>query len=66
MLSHFTHVRLCDPVDHSPPGSSVRGTLQARIQAWVAMHAPFKFVCYMPDVRDAKNDEDVILKKFTV
>ena len=22
---------LCDPVDYSPPGSSVHGTLQARI-----------------------------------
>ena len=28
---------LCDPVDCSPPGSSVHGTLQARILEWVAM-----------------------------
>ena len=28
---------LCDPVDCSPPGSSVRGILQARILAWVAI-----------------------------
>ena len=28
-------VRLCDPVDHSPPGSSVHGILQARILEWV-------------------------------
>ena len=28
---------LCDPVDGSPPGSSVHGILQAGIQAWVAM-----------------------------
>ena len=28
---------LCDPVDCSPPGSSVRGILQARILEWVAM-----------------------------
>ena len=27
---------LCDPVDHSPPGSSVRGILQAWILKWVA------------------------------
>ena len=27
---------LCDPVDHSPPGSSVHGILQARILEWVA------------------------------
>ena len=28
----------CDPTDHSPPGSSVSGILQARILKWVAMH----------------------------
>ena len=28
---------LCDPVDYSPPGSSVHGILQARIMAWVAI-----------------------------
>ena len=27
---------LCDPLDCSPPGSSVHGTLQARILKWVA------------------------------
>ena len=33
MLSHFSRV----PVDHGPPGSSVRGILQARILEWVAI-----------------------------
>ena len=28
---------LCDPIDGSPPGSSVPGILQARIREWVAM-----------------------------
>ena len=28
---------LCDPIDGSPPGSSVPGTLQARILKWVAI-----------------------------
>ena len=28
---------LFDPVDYSPPGSSVHGILQARILEWVAM-----------------------------
>ena len=37
VLSHFGHVRLCDPMDCSLPGSSVHGTLQARILEWVAM-----------------------------
>ena len=31
---------LCDPVDCSPPGSSVHGILQARIQEWVAIPSP--------------------------
>ena len=30
---------LCDPMDRSPPGSSVHGILQARTLEWVAMHA---------------------------
>ena len=37
MLSHFSCVRLCDPVDQSPPGSSVHGISQARILGWVAI-----------------------------
>ena len=28
---------LCDPMDCSPPGSSVQGVLQARILEWVAI-----------------------------
>ena len=32
---------LCDPVDCSPPGSSVRGISQARIMEWVAI-SPFR------------------------
>ena len=28
---------LCDPIDGSPPGSSVHGILQARIREWVAV-----------------------------
>ena len=28
---------LCDPMDHGPPGSSVRGDFQARILEWVAI-----------------------------
>ena len=30
-------VTLCDPMDCSPPGSSVQGILQARILEWVVM-----------------------------
>ena len=28
---------LCDPIDGSPPGSSVPGSLQARTLEWVAI-----------------------------
>ena len=31
------YLTLCDPMDCGPPGSSVHGSLQARIQEWVAM-----------------------------
>ena len=37
VLSHFSHVQLCDPMDCSPPGSSVHGILQARTLEWVAI-----------------------------
>jgi len=31
---------LCDPIDSSPPGSSVPGILQARILEWVDFPSP--------------------------
>ena len=39
MLSEVAQLcpTLCDPVDCSPPGSSIHGTLQARILEWVAI-----------------------------
>ena len=37
MLVTRSYPALCDPVDSGPPGSSVRGILQARILEWVAM-----------------------------
>ena len=36
----------CDPMDCSPPGSSVHGILQARILEWVAI--PFSSGSYQP------------------
>ena len=35
--SHQSCPTLCDPIDGSPPGSSVPGILQARILEWVAI-----------------------------
>ena len=37
LLRRFSHVRLCDPIDGSPPGSPVPGILQARTLEWVAI-----------------------------
>ena len=37
LLSRFSRVRLCDPINGSPPGSSVPGILQARILEWAAI-----------------------------
>ena len=37
LLSHFSRVQLCDPIDGSPLGSPVLGILQARILEWVAI-----------------------------
>ena len=33
----LSHVRLCDPMDCSLPGSSLHGILQARVLEWVAI-----------------------------
>ena len=37
MLSFSVVSDSCNPMDCSPPGSSVHGILQARILEWVAM-----------------------------
>ena len=36
-VKSLSHVWLCDPVDCSPPGSSVHGILQARILEWIVI-----------------------------
>ena len=37
VLSHSVVPTLCDPMNYSPSGSSVHGTLQTRILEWVAI-----------------------------
>ena len=37
MLSRFSHVWLCNPMDCNPPDSSVHGIVQARVLEWVAI-----------------------------
>ena len=44
LLSCFSRVRLCNPIDGSPPGFSIPGILQARILGWVAISFSKKVV----------------------
>ena len=37
LLSYFSRVQLCDPLDSSPGGSLFPGILQGRIMEWVAI-----------------------------
>ena len=36
VLSHFSCVQLCDPMDCNPPGSPVHGILQVRTLEWLS------------------------------
>ena len=36
-LCCLSRVRLCNPMDYNPPGSSVHGILQAKILEWLAI-----------------------------
>ena len=42
---------LCNPMDCSPPGSSIHGILQARILEWVAMPCSRLFLYIQPQIR---------------
>ena len=51
-FSHYMYIcvqkscsNFCDPMDCSPPGSSVHGILQARILEWVAMPSSRESSC---------------------
>ena len=39
MLSHFSRVQLCDPMDYSLPGSSAHGILQVKLLDCVAIYS---------------------------
>ena len=40
VLVNQSCLTLCDPMDRSPPGSSVHGILQARVLEWAAFLSP--------------------------
>ena len=50
MLSHWVVPDFCDPLDCSPPGSSVYGISQARILEWVAISfsSNWKYILGIP------------------
>ena len=62
MLVTQSYLILCDPMDCSPPGSSVHGILQARIQEWVAI--PFSRGSSWP--RDQTQVSCIIGRFFTI
>ena len=51
LLSRFSHVQLCDPVDSSPPGSALPGILQAITLEWVAVSFSSLLVHFAPNRR---------------
>ena len=57
-----SYLTLCDPMDCSPPGSSVRGILQARRLEWVAI--PFSRGSSRP--RDGTQVSRIVGKYFTI
>ena len=51
----LSHVQLCDPMDCSPPGSSVHGIFQARVLQCVTIsfcikYTVFKFPDYLTNI----------------
>ena len=68
MLSLFSHGQLCDPMDCSPPGSSVRGISRARILEWAAISFSkfslgdtFELTCPVPVLNYSLNTVSFLL-----
>ena len=53
---------LCDPIDGSPPGSSVHGIFQARVLEWGAITFSEEYTeeLYKKDLHDPDNHHGVI------
>ena len=48
-LAAQSYLTLCDPMDHSPPGSSVHWILQARILEWIAISCSREMAIFCAD-----------------
>ena len=54
---------LSDPMDCSPPGSSVRGIFQARVLEWVPLHSPCNMSMYSLKDHNIMNNHISRLRK---
>ena len=59
-----SYLTLCNPMDCSPPGSSVHGILQARILEWVAIS--FSRASFQPSYRTCISCDFCILSTFFI
>ena len=61
---------LCNPMDCSPPGSSVHKILQARILEWVTISFSLEFICwcnlYYTEIRELLIDIVCILCRYSM
>ena len=58
----LSRVWLCDPMDHSPPGSFVHGTFQARVLEWIAI----SFSRGSSRLRDRTQVSSIVDRRFTL
>ena len=54
---------LCDPMDRSPPGSSIHGIFQARVLEWVATDSRKTNIKNQRDQNKFKNNSFHLLRK---
>ena len=69
MLVAWLCPTLCDPMDCSPPGSSVHGILQAKILEWVAEETNIFLIALVKRQggrEDMRNQKEERLREFTL
>ena len=51
---------LSDPMDYSPPGSSIHGIFQARVLEWVAIQPKDQFWQMLWEIQEKFKGEDLL------
>ena len=64
VLCAQSYPTLCDPMDYSPPGSSVIGIVQSRILQWLAI--PFSRGTYQPRIEPASPVSPTLAGRFFI